>query len=477
MTPYIILFIIVDLLAIGRVMLRPHREPTARIAWVAVIALVPLIGILAYFLLGEVNIGSKRIEKLKNNLVFMPQLAMPKVKNKIGYLAKTNPDFEHLFKLGKSISGFDPLGGNQAELMQGSSAMINAMVADIDAAKHHVHVLFYIWLTDESGLAVIAALKNASKRGVKCRVLVDSIGSSTLLRSKYWIQMKVAGVELGEILPIGNPIKKILLGRIDLRNHRKIVVVDGDITYCGSQNCADAAFAPKEKYGPWVDAVLRIKGPIARQNQHLFISDWMICTGQDITTLLRPPVNAKTIGFTAQVIGTGPTDRHLAMSQMFVALIAAARENITITTPYYVPNEPIQSALQSAAHRGVITTIVFPEFNDSWVVRCASHSYYKELLEAGVHIYEFHQGLLHTKSITIDGQFTMIGSANLDRRSFDLNYENNMLIDDVKVTKNMLERQREYITSSNRVTLGQVEGWSKWRTVWNNMIATLGPIL
>ena len=454
-------------------MLRPHREPTARIAWIAVISLLPVLGILAYIFLGEVDIGRKHVARMRQVLSHMPAIAPPKSNEAINFKADVPPHWEHLFRLGKSISGFDPIGGNSSELMADSDAMIDRLVQDIDEAKKHVHLLFYIWLPDNNGLKVVEALKRAAARGINCRAMADNVGSSTIVKSEHWQAMQDSGVKLAIILPILIAFS----GRIDLRNHRKIMVIDGDITYCGSQNCTDAEFLPKPKYAPWVDAVLRFEGPIARQNQHLFVSDWMTATNEDITELLNLPTAAPKSGFTAQVIGTGPTNRHMAMSQMFVALITSARKELVLTTPYFVPNEPIQSALQAAGYRGVEVTIIFPAKNDSKIVQGTSRSYYQELLNAGVKIYEYKPGLLHAKTLTIDGEFSMIGSANIDRRSFDLNYENNMLIYDPKTTADIVERQQQYISKSNRVTQEDVDSWSMATKLWNNTVAVLGPIL
>jgi cardiolipin synthase len=289
--------------------------------------------------------------------------------------------------------------------------------------------------------------------------------------------MRDAGVHVAVALPIGNLLIKPFRGRIDLRNHRKIVVIDDRITYCGSQNCADPEFRVKPKYAPWVDALVRFEGPIARQNQRLFASDWMAYVDEDINNLLQAPLPAFGKGFPAQVIGTGPTGLNSAMPEMFTALMYAARHNLVITTPYYVPNESMQAALCSTARRGIETTIVFPARNDSWQVSAASHSYYRELLEAGVRIHEYVGGLLHTKSMTIDGEVSLIGSANMDRRSFELNYENNILFYDPALTAEVRERQQAYLGQSHPVTLERVEQWSIARQFWNNGIAILAPVL
>ena len=308
--------------------------------------------------------------------------------------------------------------------------------------------------------------------------MADDLGSRGIIRSEHWQAMRAAGVRVAAGLPIGNPLLRLFEGRIDLRNHRKIVVIDDRITYCGSQNCADPEFRVKAKYAPWVDAVMRFEGPIARQNQCLFASDWMTYIDEDLDQLLSKSVPVpKPGGLTAQVIATGPTVRYSAMPEVFESLMFAARHEIIATTPYYVPDDSLHNALCTTAYRGVDTTIVFPARNDSWFVGAASRSYYADLLNAGVKIYEFKDGLLHTKSVTLDGEVTLIGSANMDRRSFELNYENNILFHDSTLTGAMRGRQQEYIARSNRISKEAVAAWPISRQLWNNLIATLGPVL
>ena len=471
------LHLLVQVALAVRVLLRPHRDPAARIAWLVVILAMPILGLIAYILLGETSIGRDRTarrRRLVESLAAVIEPATAAAKD----LAFPVPErHAHLFRTARSITGFVPVDGNTGALMEDSDATIDAMVADIDAAQDHVHLLFYIWLPDNNGRKVAEALKRGAARGVACRAMADDLGSRLMIRSEHWRAMQSAGVRLSRALPIGNPLLRALRGRIDLRNHRKIVVIDDRITYCGSQNCADPEFLVKAKYAPWVDAMIRFEGPIARQNQILFAADWMAHTAEDLGELLRRPVASAGSGLPAQVIGTGPTMRWSAMPEMFEALIYAARRDLTITTPYYVPDEAMQSALCAAARRGVATTIVFPARNDSWVVAAASRSYYANLLAAGVRIYEYVGGLLHTKSLTLDGEITLIGSANMDRRSFELNFENNILFCDPALTADVRRRQDSYISRSIAVSADQVAGWSRRRRLWNNAVATLGPVL
>ncbi len=469
--------LLLDLAVFTRILLRPHRDPAARIAWVMVVATFPLLGVLAYLFVGEVRVGGRRMARLRAAQAHLPAVTGPGTKPAAGLAAAVPEPYRHLFRLGHSISGFPPAGGNTARLLPDSEGTIDAMAADIDAATDHVHLLFYIWLADNNGRKIIEALKRAASRGVTCRAMADDLGSRSLIRSAHWQAMRDAGVHVAAGLAIGNPLLRALRGRIDVRNHRKIVVIDNRITYCGSQNCADPAFLVKAKFAPWVDAVMRFEGPVARQNQVLFATDWMTGVEEDLTHFLRLPAGGSDGALPAQVIGTGPTMRYSAMPEMFESLLFAARRDIVITTPYYVPDESLQNALCTSARRGVDTTIVFPARNDSRIVAAASRSYYPDLLAAGVRIYEYHGGLLHTKSLTLDGEITLIGSANMDRRSFDLNFENNILFHDPALTACMRQRQQDYIARSSRVTEAMVAAWPIHRRLWYNSVATLGPVL
>ncbi|ATU71488.1 cardiolipin synthase A [Komagataeibacter rhaeticus] len=461
-----------------RVLLRPHRQPASRVAWVAIIGSLPIVGMLAYLLLGETHLDRHIMVRIRRAIRQLP------IPGKTGdALIDAERDFglhprlAPLFRVGQSISGYPPMGSNRASLMADSDAAIDAMVADIDTARAHVHISFYIWLADNNGMKVIAALKRAAARGVTCRVMADDLGSRRLVHSHHWADMAAAGVRLVRALPIGNPLQRPFRGRFDMRNHRKIVVIDSRVTYCGSQNCADAAFRVKARFAPWVDLVARFEGPVVLQNQHLFATDWTAHTDEDLTTLLTNAPMPKGAGFVAQVIGTSAAVRYAAMPEVFVSLMNAAARELTITTPYYVPDEPIQAALCAAARRGVKTTLTVPLRNDSWIVAGASRSYYRELLEAGVTLYEYPHGLLHTKALTVDGHMTMIGSANLDRRSFDLNFENNILLVDEAFTATIHTRQQDYIKAARPVTLEDVLRWPAYRVLWNNVLAMVGPVL
>lgn len=463
---------------VAHILLRENRQPESRMAWLVVVAALPYVGVLAYMLLGRTSVGRRRVELLTQAFEKLPR---PDPGPEL--IAPTDP-YEQLFEVGRSISGYPAVEGNRARLLPGENEAIDAMIADIDAARHHVHVLFYIWLADGNGRRVAEALMRAARRGVPCRALVDDLGSRRLVRHVLWDEMRAAGVQTRRALSVGNPVLRVLDGRIDIRNHRKVLIVDNRITYCGSQNCADPEFLPKAKFGPWVDAVVRFEGPLARQAQHLFASDWMGNGGEDLAALLaEPPFErqpdglAAPAGVRAQVIGTGPTFRASAMPELFSSLIFAARHELVVTTPYYVPNTALQSALCASANRGVATTLILPAHNDDLLVGAASRSYFPDLLKAGVRLFEFQPGLLHAKTLTVDGRLSLIGSANMDRRSFDLNYENSVLVDDVALTAEIRARQALYQKQSLPVLLEEVADWSIGRRILNNATAIFGPVL
>lgn len=459
-----------------RILLRDDLSPPARLAWFIVLNVLPYVGSAIYFLFGEIDLGHHA--SARHDEVFGD------IRGKAGHHMGSpeqaarliDPLYRPAFRYAASINGFHAVPGNRAKVMADAMATNAALVEDIDAATDRVHVLYYIWLDDETGSAVAEALIRAAGRGVLCRAMADALGSRALIRSPLWARMRAAGVHLAVALPLNRPLRTVLTSRMDLRNHRKITVIDGRITYCGSRNSADPEFRVKPKYAPWVDIMLRFEGPVVAQNELLFLSDWMQATGEalDLGTMRADPVEG---GFPAQVMGDGPTERRGATPQLFASLIATARDRLTLTTPYFVPDATVLEAICAAAHRGVAVTLIFPAVNDSWIVAAASRSYYRRLLTAGCHIHEFRGGLLHAKTLTIDGQVTLIGSSNLDLRSFDLNYENNILLQDAALTEQVIDRQKSYLASAEPVTHAQVLAWPYRRRIWNNVIATIGPVL
>lgn len=456
-----------------RVLLRPRLEPAVRLSWILVIELVPLVGILAYVLFGEIRLRGADVETRANIRSRLSGLWSPSPEK-----VRHPPDFAApVIAANSATTGFSAVAGNRAHLLSEEDSAIDDLVAAIDAAGDHVHILFYIWLEDASGRKVAQAVIRAAGRGVKVRAMIDAFGSRAFGRSDSWRDMRAAGVECVEALPLGLPIIGGLSRRMDLRNHRKIVVIDHVLGFTGSRNCADMAFAVKPRYAPWVDILLRIEGPVVRQMQAVFLQDWMSYTGEDLGHILRMAAPVMAPGEIAQVVATGPDDRQGSLSDSMVTMVHAARRRLVITTPYYVPDASLDSAIRAAARRGVDVTMILPARNDSLVVQATSEGLYYGLVSAGVKLMLFPGGLLHSKIITVDGGMAMIGSANMDRRSFELNYEMNMLFVGEELTEALDERQESYIRAADMITLGEIRAWSMWRRLRNNLLALAAPIL
>lgn len=482
-TTLLTLYVILVVAVAARVLLRDDMKPDTRMAWLIVLLLLPYVGVILYYLLGEVNLGRHLTGRHQPVARFLRKRwpSDADVREALGKPENIetliDPRWQGVFRYAASINQFHPLPGCRAEVMSDNEATLGRMLADMDAAEHEINVLYYIWLTDGTGNDIAQALIRAARRGVTCRAMVDGLGSRALTRTALWREMREAGVEVAVALPVSNPLKIILTSRIDLRNHRKITVIDGRVTYVGSQNCADAAFLVKARYAPWVDIMLRVEGPVVAQTQLLFASDWVQSTDDKHFTPLVQAATPLPDGFPAQVVGDGPTERSGSTPQLFSTLIANARNELIISTPYFVPDATVMEALCAAAWRGVQVTLIFPQRNDSWIVAAASRSTYHRLLKSGVSICEYRGGLLHAKTLTLDGEVTLVGSANIDLRSFDLNYENNLLLQDPETTAAVRQRQQHYIEQSDAVTQLQVSQWPWWRHIWNNVMASLGPVL
>jgi cardiolipin synthase len=458
-----------------RVLTRPNREPASRLAWIIVIIAVPILGMLAYLMLGETRISGRRRSSGREIDARLPR---PKGDESCFGQVQASPH-EAAFALARSINSLDPTCANSASIAADSNAAIDEMVADIDAAERHVHVCSYIWLADHNGLKVKDACIRAAERGVDVRILADALGSHRLIRSSHWSEMRDKGCHVRVALPVGNPLWTLIRGRVDLRNHRKLIIVDNRIAWCGSQNIADPEFRIKPRYAPWVDISTRWEGPVAQHCQFLFVSDWIAEGGEDISGLLSAAsVPPRTEGqIVAQVIGTGPTLSFDAMPTCFSELIHSARQELVVTTPYFVPDEQLLYALTSAARRGVKTIMAFPKRCDSRIVAATCQSYYADLLNAGIELYEYRLGLLHAKTMVADRTVALIGSANLDRRSFELNFENNILFSDPNFAAAVRDRQADYLTDSDRVTADQVAAFGIGRRLWQNLLATMSPVL
>ncbi len=462
------------LLFVVYVLLRPRSRQNSSMAWIVFIVAVPFVGIVLYLVVGEVRPGSSR-KRRHRTIVANIRKVLNESWNDPKDAAVVPRETESIARLARLGSDTPPRDGNRLTLLAGAQEFITSLVRDIDRAEDHVHLLFYVYLEDGAGRAVTDALVRAEERGVECRLLVDNVGSSDFLKSELCRELRKGGVEVVAALP--TRITQIASIRFDMRNHRKIAVLDGRVGYTGSHNIAEEAFHPKPRFAPWVDATLRIEGPTVRDLQVLFVEDWYMDSAQNLDHLIALAPEEHEGGRTVQVVGTGVNSQNEALVRVIQSAIHMAREELILTTPYFVPDEGTLAALTTAAVRGVHTIVVVPERNDSPIVALASRSFYQPLLEVGAEIHEFTKGLLHAKTITVDREFAMVSTANLDRRSFEINFELSTLVYDSDFASELRLLQKRYLEDCRRV---DARRWAarRWpRRLVENVAGLFSPLL
>lgn len=480
--------LLVEILFVGQILLafltalqvltdRRVRTSSAT-SWILLIAVLPLVGCCLYWLAGKPWLQRHRrdlLERQGERLGHRMETAKAlRVKSVRLALDRMPSGTRGLAALACQISGLPPIGGNDVEYLADADDLFARIAGDIDAARSHVHVLFYIALADRSSMPVLEAMKRASRRGVRVRFLVDSIGSRPFLRSQAYRDLLDAGVRIVEALPAG--LVRALFQRVDLRNHRKLVVIDGSVGYIGSHNLAASDFKVRRANVEWVDATARIEGAAVNEMQRVFVEDWWVETEEAIEDLVHPPTAADG-GTVVQVVATGPTGDEQSMQQVIATCLHLAQKEIILTTPYFVPDEPTMASIITASRRGVAVTLVIPEHNDSYLVKLASQSYFARLLDAGVTLLEFKGGMLHSKTITVDDTLSVMTSANLDRRSFEINFEVSLILYDADATLAMRAIQASYIERTERI---EPADWAKrsWlQRLVSNAVGMASPVL
>lgn len=470
----ILLRIALSLRLIGR-----RRPASVTLAWLMVILILPFFGAAIYLLIGENRLGEKRIARASQ-----VHQAYKQWHRRIGRMAfdgwadRPSP-LRALNVHATAVAGFATLAGNHLQLMRRFEESFSALIEDIDNARHSCHLQFYIW--QDGGMAdeVAAALLRATRRGVVCRILVDAVGSKLFLRGRRAHELRSAGVQIAAALPVR--LIRMFYRRADIRNHRKIAVIDWSIAYTGSQNLVDPRyFKQAHGVGQWVDVMIRMHGPAVAEMGGVFLEDWHVETerGAEILEHYREiSVTGRSQDVPIQVVPSGPAFRAQAIHQLLLTLLYAARSSLVITTPYFVPDESMKLALVSAALRGVSVTVIVPEKVDSFLVRHASRSTFSELLEAGVSIALFHGGLLHTKSVVVDDEFCTVGSVNLDMRSFWLNFEISLFVYDAGFTASISSLQQDYLKQTTRLTRDSWERFAGRKRYIENVTRLLGPLL
>ncbi|MGB0132377.1 cardiolipin synthase [Dokdonella sp.] len=445
-------------------------------AWLAIIFSVPFVGAALYLLFGEKRLGRGRVARTRAHL---PDLQA--WQRGLGHASVSSlegaPVAGALASLAKGLYGFPPQAGQGITLLDNYPAIFDAIVADIDRAQRRCHLAFYIWYGEGRTLDVVEALVRAAQRGVQCKAMADALGSKVFLQGPHLRRLREAGVQFEIALPMGRIPS--LRSRADLRNHRKIVVIDEDIAYTGSQNLVDPRYFKQDSgAGQWVDAMARISGPAVSSLDAVFELDWAVETRKPFEApVVAGTENAEQTGMVLQVVPSGPDLEPEGIHQLLLTAIYNARSEIVMTTPYFVPDESFILALLAAAQRGARVTLIVPAHNDSLLVRHASVASFDTLLQAGVDIALFKGGLLHTKSLVIDGQTCVFGSVNLDMRSLWLNFEISLFVYDKEFCARLRALQNTYLDDSEMLTLEQWRRRPRWQKFVEDTFRLLGPVL
>lgn len=455
----IVLFFVVDFIirVIAVIVVPRNRRPTAGMAWLLAIFLIPYVGVLAFLLIGNPKLPRYR-RKIQSDINEFIRIASENLPQQD---LRPNPPlwFSSLVQLNRNLGSLPLLGGNTAKLLGDYNTSLAAMVEEIDKAKKHVNVEFYILSCDETTAPFFDALERAVARGVSVRVLLDHVAN---LRTKGYGKTKrrldAVGADWHLMLPLQPWRGKFQ--RPDLRNHRKLLVIDGVVAFMGSQNVIDRSYNKRGNIRrglQWQELVARVEGPVVGGIQAIFFSDWYSETGELLSSeidLEDPDVLDGDLD--CQVVPSGPGFDGENNLRLFLGLLYAAQKRIVITSPYFVPDESMLYAITTAVHRGVPVDLFVSEIGDQALVYHAQRSYYEALLRAGVRIYLYPAPyILHAKHFTIDDEVAVIGSSNMDMRSFGLNLEVSLMVRGESFVNDMRAVEDEYRLKSRELTLDE----------------------
>lgn len=433
-----------------------NRRPTAGMAWLLAIFLIPYLGVIAFLLIGNPKLPRKRRKKQYNINVYIRQTTRDLVR---ANLTSDAPAwFRSVVQLNRNLGSMPLQGGNSATLIGGYQDSLDAMTEEIGRAKRYVHVEFYILTCDQTTYPLFDALEAAIGRGVQVRVLLDHFASWRTRDYKQTLaRLTAMGADWHLMLPL-QPLKG-KFQRPDLRNHRKMLIVDGTIAYMGSQNIIDRSYnkSGNIKRGlKWKELMTRVEGPGVSGINAIFLSDWYSETDEVLSTEVGV-LDALPAGeLECQVVPSGPGFDGENNLKLFLALIFAAQKRIVITSPYFVPDESLLAAVTTAVQRGVPVDLFVSEIGDQAMVWHAQRSYYEALLRAGVRIFQYPAPyILHAKHFTIDDDVAVIGSSNMDMRSFGLNLEVSLLVRGREFVAEMRGVEDGYRSISKELTLAE----------------------
>jgi cardiolipin synthase len=415
--------------------IQQRGDPMKTIAWLMVVTFVPLLGIVLYFFFGK-NYRKEKIFSRKE-LADSEQIKLL-AQYQPGANADTTywPDEAvagkaHIMKMLYNSDKVLLTERNRVKILVNGKVTFERIIAELENAKKHIHLEYYIIEDDNIGNEVRRILIRKAQEGLEVRVIYDDIGCWSL-SDEYILSMKNAGIRVFPFMPVRFPY---FTNKINYRNHRKIIIIDGKVGFVGGLNIADRYISGSEELNPWRDTHLKIEGEAVYSLQSVFLLDWYFVSKRNLHDQDRyfPPVDVTDQNL-MQIVASGPDSDWASIMQTFFSAIATAKSYIYISTPYFLPNESILTALRTAALSGVDVRMLLPEQSDSKLVSWSSFSYISQLLDAGIKVYLYRRGFTHSKLMMVDDVFCSIGTANMDIRSFDQNFEVNALIYDRRQT-------------------------------------------
>ncbi len=412
------------------VVISENRNPIKTVAWILAVVFLPLIGIIWYAVFGQDTtkkyvISKRMYSKLKKRP--LDEMGTP--------VEYTVPDeHDNLVALLKNMDYNPLLGGNDVELFTNGTDKFSQLFKDIANAKKHIHIEYYVLIDDALGLKLQKELIKKAKEGVEVRIIYDSFGSRKV-KKRYFEDFRMAGIEAEPFLKL---TWNALTSRLNYRTHRKIIVIDGQIGYVGGMNIADR-YIDGLNWGKWRDTHARIEGKGVQGLQSVFLIDWYFVSQTLITSRKYFPSLDNFGDAPMQIVNSGPLNDENELAHGITQAIYDAKKSVFIQTPYFLPPEGMLDALKAAAIRGVDVRVMMSERSDVPIVQLASKSYVKEMLKAGVKVYFYKEGFMHSKLMIFDNSLTLIGSANFDSRSFEQNFEVEAFIYDTKVTDEAID--------------------------------------
>ena len=459
--------------AIVGVVVSENRNPVKTLAWITVLVLLPVAGIVLYIFFGRSLKHVRMISRKKRRKLIKRDDIKHLMLSQSAAHDELPIKWQQMIKLVNNIQGSPYLANNEVQIFTNGRDKFESYKRDLLLARNYIHIQYYIIENDNIGNEIATILKQKVQEGVKVRVLYDHVGSFHFDMS-YFKKLRRAGVDVYPFMKITFPE---FANRINWRNHRKITVIDGEVGYIGGMNIADR-YVTGGKMGHWRDTHLRVKGDVVAAMQVSFAIDWNFMKRELIeesVPVVDPASISDPVG--VQLVTGGPTSQWGNMAFVFQKAIENARKSIYIQTPYFLPSDSLLKALQVAALSKVDVRLMIPRKPDSFLLRYASYSYVKQCLDAGIKIYFYEPGMLHAKVVVIDDEFVTTGSTNFDFRSFEHNFEGNLLLYSKDFNQRMTRIMHDDMMRSTRISLRAWRRRSMWQKALESLTRLFGPLL